>query len=57
MQFHFVEKNNLSTSGSGTRSNEKINYQPILDEHILDRMELAVLSCEIDNLCQEQQKQ
>ena len=52
----FVEKHNLSAKASGTRSTEKINYQPLLDEHILDRMELAVLSCEIANLCEDQQK-
>ena len=45
----FVEKHKLSASIAGTRSNNKINYQPLLDEHILDRMELAVLSCEIAN--------
>ena len=53
----FVEKHKLSASSVGTRSKEKLNYQPLLDEHILDRMELAVLSCEIENLCQDQQKQ
>ena len=53
----FVEKHKLSAEASGTRSTEKLNYQPLLDEHILDRMELAVLSCEIANLCEDQQKQ
>ena len=53
----FVEKHKLSAKVSGTRSTEKLNYQPLLDEHILDRMELAVLSCEIANLCEDQQKQ
>ncbi|MDP6522202.1 MAG: hypothetical protein QF779_05815 [SAR324 cluster bacterium] len=53
----FVEKHKLSAKASGTRSTEKHNYQPLLDEHILDRMELAVLSCEIANLCEDQQKQ
>ena len=43
----FVEKHKLSSTSVGTRSKEKLNYQPLLDEHILDRMELAVLSCEI----------
>jgi hypothetical protein len=52
-----VEKHKLSAKASGTRSTEKHNYQPLLDEHILDRMELAVLSCEIANLCEDQQKQ
>ena len=54
---NFVEKHNLSDNVAGTRTKEKVNYQPLLDEHILDRMELAVLSCEIENLCQDQQKQ
>ncbi len=53
----FVEKHKLSAKASGTRSTEKLNYQPLLDEHILDRMELGVLSCEIANLCEDQQKQ
>ena len=38
--------NSVSSSGSGT----EVNYQPLLDEHILDRLELAILSCEISNL-------
>ena len=53
----FVEKHKLSAKATGTRSTEKLNYQPLLDEHILDRMELAVLSCEIANLYEDQQKQ
>ena len=52
----FVEKHKLSAKASGTRSTEKLNYQPLLEEHILDRMELAVLSCEIANLREDQQK-
>tara|TARA_X000001036_G_scaffold392044_1_gene390673 strand:- start:15 stop:1586 length:1572 start_codon:yes stop_codon:yes gene_type:complete len=51
----FVEKHKLSASSVGTRSKEKLNYQPLLDEHILDRMELAVLSCEIVKLCEGKQ--
>ena len=54
---HFVEKHNLSVNVTGTRSKEKVNYQPLLDQHILDQMELAILRCEIANLCEEQQKQ
>ena len=49
----FVEKHKLSSKVAGNRSNNKLNYQPLLDEHILDRMELAVLSCEIANYCEE----
>ena len=51
----FVEKHKLSASSVGTRSKEKLNYQPLLDEHILDRMELAVLSCEIVKICEGKQ--
>ena len=52
----FVEKNELTTSASSSGSGAEINYQPILDEHVLDRIELAVLSCEISNLCENQHK-
>ena len=53
----FVEKHKLTAKASGNRSTEKLHYQPLLDEHILDRMEIAVLSCEIANICEDQQKQ
>ena len=46
----FVEKNELTNSVSSSRSGTEGNYQPLLDKHILDRLELAVLSCEISNL-------
>ena len=46
----FVETNELTTPVSSSGSGAKVNYQPLLDEHILDRLELAVLSCEISNL-------
>ena len=46
----FVEKNELTNSVSSSGSGTEGNYQPLLDEHILDRIELAVLSCEISNL-------
>jgi hypothetical protein len=52
----FVETNELTTSVSSSGSGAKLNYQPLLDEHILDRLELAVLSCEISNLCEDQDK-
>lgn len=52
----FVEKNELTTSVSSSGSGAEVNYQPLLDEHILDRLELAVLSCEISNLCEDQHK-
>ena len=50
----FVEKNDLTNSNSSSASGTEINYQSLLDEHILDRLELAVLSCEISNLCEDQ---
>ena len=46
----FVEKNELTNSVSSSGSGTEVNYQSLLDEHILDRLELAVLSCEISNL-------
>lgn len=46
----FVEKNELTNSVSSSGSGTEVNYQPLLDENILDRLELAVLSCEISNL-------
>jgi len=46
----FVETNELTTSVSSSGSGTEVNYQPLLDENILDRLELAVLSCEISNL-------
>ena len=52
----FVETNELTTSVSSSGSGAKVNYQPLLDEHILDRLELAVLSCEILNLCEDQNR-
>ena len=52
----FVETNELTTSVSSSGSGAKVNYQPLLDEHILDRLEVAVLSCEISNLCEDQDK-
>ena len=46
----FVEKNNLAAAASSSVPGAKINYQPVLDEHVLDCLELAVLRCEISNL-------
>ena len=46
----FVDKYELTNSGSGT----ELNYQSLLDAHVLDSLELAVLSCEISNLCEHQ---
>jgi hypothetical protein len=47
----------MSAKGSGSKAKAKVNYQHLLDEHIMDRLELAVLSCEITNICEDQQKQ
>ena len=52
----FLEKNELTESVSGSKSGTEINFQPILDEHILDHLELAVLSCEILNIFEDQPK-
>ena len=45
-----VEENKLTFPASSPDTESKVNYQPLLDEHILDCLELAVLSCEILNL-------
>ena len=48
-----VEENKLtSTTGSSPVPEGKLNYQPLLDEHVLDCLERAVLSCEISNQCE-----
>jgi len=46
----FVEKNELTNSVSSSGSGTEVNYQQLLDEHVLDCLELAVLRCEISNL-------
>ena len=48
----FVEKKGLNHENSKSLSETNVNYQPVLDEHILDCLELAVVSCEISNLCE-----
>lgn len=52
----FVAKNKLVANGSSSKSGTKVNYQPLIDEHILDHLELAALSCEIANLSDDQTK-
>jgi len=52
----FVAKNKLVANGSSSKSGAKVNYQPLIDEHILDHLELAALSCEIANLSDDQTK-
>ena len=48
----FVEKKEMNLFPASSISDKDINYQSLLDEHILDNLELAVLSCEISNLCE-----
>ena len=52
----FVAKNKLTAKGPSSKSGSKVNYQPLIDEHILDCLELAALSCEISNLSDDQVK-
>ena len=49
----FVAKNKLAAKGPSSKSGSKVNYQPLIDEHILDCLELAALSCEISNLSED----
>jgi hypothetical protein len=46
----FVEKNELLGTVAKNVPAGAVKYQPLLDEHILDCLELAALSCEISNL-------
>ena len=47
---HYVEKNELMATVESPLSSGDTKYQPLLDEHILDCLELAALSCEISFL-------
>ena len=47
---HYVEKNELMATVESPVSSGDTKYQPLLDEHILDCLELAALSCEISFL-------
>ncbi|MED5242197.1 MAG: hypothetical protein VYA66_09675, partial [SAR324 cluster bacterium] len=47
---HYVEKNELMGTVESPVSAGGVKYQPLLDEHILDCLELAALSCEISFL-------
>jgi hypothetical protein len=49
----FVEKNEMIGSIANPASAGTVKYQPLLDEHILDCLELAALSCEISNLSED----
>ena len=53
----FVEKNELMGTVGSPVSAGAAKYQPLLDEHILDCLELAVLSCEISYLSEGQSEQ
>lgn len=48
----FVEKNELTGTAGSSVPAGAVKYQPLLDEHILDCLELAALSCEISNLAE-----
>ena len=47
---YFVEKKEMIKDFSNNGLNSDLSYQLLLDEHILDNLELAVLKCEISNL-------
>jgi hypothetical protein len=49
----FVEKNELTGTLGNPAPAGSVKYQPLLDEHILDCLELAALSCEISNLSED----
>ncbi|MEZ7974368.1 MAG: hypothetical protein QMC48_05020, partial [SAR324 cluster bacterium] len=49
----FVEKNELTGTLENPAPAGSVKYQPLLDEHILDCLELAALSCEISNLSED----
>jgi hypothetical protein len=52
----FLEKNELSTDGSKADSKAKLNYKSLIEEHIMDHLELAAISCEISNLSEDKVK-
>ena len=47
---HFVEKNKLTETVESPAPAGTVKYQPLLDDHILDCLELAALGCEISYL-------
>ena len=47
---NFVEENKLFGNSGNLSLINSAKYQPLLDEHILDCLEMAALSCEISNL-------
>ena len=51
---HFVENKMMNQEFPNSIIDSELNYQSLLDEHILDSLEIAVLSCEIQNLCDTQ---
>ena len=54
---HFVEKNKLMETVENSPPAGAVKHQPLLDEHILDCLELAALSCEISYLSEGQGEQ
>ena len=54
---HFVEKNKLTETVESPAPAGTVKYQPLLDDHILDCLELAALGCEISYLSEGQGEQ
>ena len=52
----FLKKNELSADGSKADSKAKLNYKSLIEEHIMDHLELAAISCEISNLSEDKVK-
>ena len=46
----FVEKKMMNQESENFEIENELNYQSLLDQHILDSLEVAVLSCEILNV-------
>jgi len=53
---HFVENKMMNQVSVSSSIDTPSNYQPLLDQHILDSLEIAILSCEILNIYDPQQK-
>jgi len=53
---HFVENKMMNQVSVSYSIDTPSNYQPLLDQHILDSLEIAILSCEILNIYDPQQK-
>ena len=53
---HFVENKMMNQVSVSSSIDTPSNYQPLLDQHILDSLEIAILSCEILNIYESYQK-